>query len=89
MKEITKFNKWMNDLMRETSDLPLEKQKEVVLHTKSVIGTKLEQLSSVIQSELEDRVFMRRFLGIRPNTLAKGLRSVRPLMTDSRLLCLT
>jgi hypothetical protein len=59
VKEIQKFNRWMNEFVKELLAIePLEKQKEAFLKTRDMVSTKLEQLGSVIQSELEDRVFV-------------------------------
>lgn len=57
VREIQKFNQWMNPHVRRIASLPLEQAKQEFLKNEAVVKTKLEQLSSVIHSELESRIF--------------------------------
>jgi hypothetical protein len=58
VREIEKFNLWMNPFMQGLVGMTsLEKQKETMQGAAPIIRTKIEQLSSVIQSELESRAF--------------------------------
>jgi hypothetical protein len=59
VREIQKFNKWMNEFVKDLVAIePPDKQKEAFLKSRDLVRTKMEQLGSVIQSELEERVFM-------------------------------
>jgi hypothetical protein len=58
VKEIEKFNLWMNEFVRELFAItPLEKQKAAFLKSEPIVKTKVEQLCSVVHSELESRAF--------------------------------
>lgn len=49
----------MNEFVKDLVAIePPDKQKEAFFKSRDLVRTKIEQLGSVIQSELEDRVFM-------------------------------
>lgn len=57
VREIQKFNQWMGSHVLQIAALPFDKAKEKFSKDEPVVKTKLEQLSSVIHSELESRLF--------------------------------
>jgi hypothetical protein len=58
VKEFEKFNVWMNRTMNEIHLLrPIEKQKAEMLKIEVPVRTKIQQLCSVVHSELEARIF--------------------------------
>jgi hypothetical protein len=57
IRELVKFNHWMNAYVKELMALPTEQSKAAFLKNESVVKTKLEQVASVIHSELESRLF--------------------------------
>jgi hypothetical protein len=58
VKEFEKFNIWMNQTMLEISAItPIEKQKAAIFKIEAPVRTKIEQLCSVVESELEARTF--------------------------------
>jgi hypothetical protein len=58
VSEFEKFNRWMNHFVRELSEIAdLEKQKQAFLKSEPVVRSRLEHLSSVVESELQSRLF--------------------------------
>jgi hypothetical protein len=59
VKEFQKFNIWMNHFVQELAAISdKDKQKEAFLKSESVVGTKLEQLASIVESELSSSLFV-------------------------------
>lgn len=58
VREFEKFNIWMNQTVRELSAItPIEKQRDAFLKSEAVVRTRIEQVCSVVHSELESRMF--------------------------------
>ena len=59
VSEFQKFNLWMNNFVQELAAITdKEKQKAQFLASEALVSTKLEQLSSIVESELSSRLFV-------------------------------
>jgi len=58
VREFEKFNSWMNDRMVELGKITsIENQKSAFFAIEPIVKTKIEQVCSVVDSELESRIF--------------------------------